>query len=30
MPEHRLRPLLERYAETLQKSRVISETFAII
>jgi hypothetical protein len=30
MPEHRLRPLLERYSETLQKSRVISETFAII
>jgi hypothetical protein len=30
MPEHRLRPLLERYAETLQKSRAISETFAII
>ena len=30
MPEHRLRPLLERYSETLQKSRAISETFAII
>jgi hypothetical protein len=30
MPEHRLRPLMERYAELLQQSRVISDAFAII
>src|SRR4051795_1762244 len=29
MPEHRLRPLVERYAEILQQSRVVTETFAI-
>jgi hypothetical protein len=30
MPEHRLKPLIERYAEILQQSRVITETFAIV
>jgi hypothetical protein len=30
MPELRLRPLMERYAEILQQSGVISETFSII
>jgi hypothetical protein len=30
MPEHRLRPLIERYAESLQQMRVFSETFAIV
>src|SRR5687768_14541631 len=30
MPEHRLKPLMERYAEILQQSRVVTETFAII
>src|SRR3954463_1661823 len=30
MPEHRLKPLIQRYAEILQQSRAISETFAII
>jgi hypothetical protein len=30
MPKHRLRPLLERYTEFLQQSRVVTETFAII
>src|SRR5688500_9410303 len=30
MPELRLRPLMERYVEILQQSRVISETFSII
>src|ERR671911_672838 len=30
MPEHRLKPLVERYAEILQQSRVITETFAIV
>ena len=30
MPEHRLKPLMKRYAETLQQSRVVTETFAII
>jgi hypothetical protein len=30
MPEHRLRPLVEQYAEILQQSRVVTETFAII
>jgi hypothetical protein len=29
MPKHRLRPLIERYAEILQYSRVVTETFAI-
>jgi hypothetical protein len=29
MPEHRLRPLVERYAELLQQSRVFTDTFAI-
>jgi len=29
MPEHRLRPLVERYAEILQQSRVVTESFAI-
>src|SRR3954467_10163421 len=29
MPDHRLRPLVERYAEILQQSRVVTETFAI-
>jgi hypothetical protein len=29
MPEHRLRPLVERYAELLQQSRVFSDTFAL-
>ena len=30
MPEHRLRPLAEQYADTLQQSRVVTETFAIV
>src|SRR4051795_7227140 len=30
MPEHRRRPLVEQYAEILQQSRVVTETFAII
>ena len=30
MPEHRLTPLVERYAAALQQSRVASETFAIV
>jgi hypothetical protein len=30
MPEHRLRPLAERYADILQQSRVVTETFAIV
>jgi hypothetical protein len=29
MPEHRLRPLVERYAELLQQSRVFNDTFAL-
>ena len=29
MPEHRLRPLVERYAELLQQSRVFSDAFAL-
>ena len=29
MPEHRLRPLVERYAEILQQSRVFTDTFAV-
>jgi hypothetical protein len=30
MPEHRLKPLIQRYAEILQQSRVVTETFAIV
>jgi Transposase DDE domain len=30
MPEHRLRPLIERYAELLQQSRVFNHTFAVV
>jgi hypothetical protein len=30
MPEHRLRPLAERYANILEQSRVVTETFAIV
>ena len=30
MPEHRLTPLVERFAAMLQQSRVFSEVFAII
>ena len=30
MPEHRLTPLIKRYAEILQQSRVVTETFAIV
>jgi hypothetical protein len=30
MPEHRLRPLIERYAELIQRSRVFSDTFAVV
>src|SRR3954452_6545672 len=30
MPEHRLPPLINRYAKSLQQSRVITETFAIV
>jgi hypothetical protein len=30
MPEHRLTPLINRYAKILQQSRVITETFAIV
>jgi hypothetical protein len=30
MPEHRLRPLVERFAEILQQSRVMTETFSIV
>src|SRR3954470_4632536 len=30
MPERRLAPLIKRYAEVLQQSRVIAETFAIV
>jgi hypothetical protein len=30
MPEHRLRPLVERYADILQHSRVVTESFAIV
>jgi hypothetical protein len=29
MPEHRLRPLIDRFAEMLQQSRAFSETFAV-
>jgi hypothetical protein len=30
MPEHRLRPLVERFAEILRQSRVITETFSTL
>ena len=30
MPEHRLKPLIERYAGILQQSRVVTKTFAIV
>src|SRR5919107_273368 len=30
MPEHRLRPLIDRFAELLQQSRAFTETFAIL
>src|ERR671917_1776963 len=30
MPEHRLTPLINRYAEILQQSRVVTDTFAIV
>jgi hypothetical protein len=30
MPEHRLTPLINRYAQILQQSRVVTETFAIV
>jgi hypothetical protein len=30
MPEHRLKPLIQRYAEILQQSRVVTKTFAIV
>ena len=30
MPEHRLKPLIERYAEILQQSRVVTETFTTV
>jgi len=30
MPEQRLRPLVEQYAEILQQSRVVTATFAIV
>src|SRR3954447_7809469 len=30
MPENRLKPLVERFAELLHQSRVVSETFAIV
>jgi hypothetical protein len=30
MPEHRLRPLVERFADMLQQSRVMTETFSIL
>jgi hypothetical protein len=29
MPEHRLRPLVERFAEMMQQSRVFTDTFAV-
>ena len=29
MPEHRLRPLIDRFAEMLQQSRAFTETFAV-
>src|SRR5918995_1168045 len=30
MPEHRLKPLIERYAELIQQSRVFNDTFAVV
>jgi hypothetical protein len=30
MPEHRLRPLVERFAEILRQSRVITKTFSTL
>jgi hypothetical protein len=30
MPEHRLKPLIERYAEILRQSRVVTETFTTV
>jgi Transposase DDE domain len=30
MPEHRLKPLIQQYAEILQQSRVVTETFATV
>jgi hypothetical protein len=30
MPEHRLSPLVERFADMLQQSRVMTETFSIV
>jgi hypothetical protein len=30
MPEHRLKPLIQRYAEILQQSRVVTETFTTV
>src|SRR3954467_13918920 len=30
MPEHRLRPLIERYVELLQQSRVFNDAFAVV
>ena len=30
MPEHRLKPLIRRYTQILQQSRVVTETFAIV
>jgi len=30
IPEYRLRPLVERYADILEQSRVVTETFAIV
>jgi hypothetical protein len=30
MPEHRLSPLIQRYAELLQQSRVFNDTFAVV
>jgi hypothetical protein len=30
MPEHRLSPLVERFAEMLKQSRVMTETFSIV
>ena len=29
MPEHRLKPFVDRYAELLQQSRVFTDTFAV-
>ena len=30
MPEHRLKPLIERFSELLQQSRVFNDTFAVV